>query len=76
MILDPTSIRIMQSPLCTCTHLPPLLVPVAQAVALILGCALVAGQSSYPWPGIVIGVVVLLVLVLVFAGIAWFVLSR
>lgn len=37
---------------------------------------MVAGQSSYPWPGIVIGVVVLLVLVLVFAGIVWFVLSR
>lgn len=48
----------------------------AQAVAVIPGCALVAGQSSYPWPGIVIGVVVLLVLVLVFAGIVWFVLSR
>lgn len=38
--------------------------------------SMVAGQSSYPWPGIVIGVVVLLVLVLVFAGIVWFVLSR
>ncbi|XP_065596126.1 uncharacterized protein LOC136050880 [Cyrtonyx montezumae] len=38
--------------------------------------SMVAGQSPHPWPGIVIGVVVLLVLVLLFAGIVWFVQSR
>lgn len=47
---------------------------VAQAVALTPGCLLVSGQP--PWPGIVIGVVVLLVLILLFAGIMWFVQSR
>lgn len=49
---------------------------VAQAVALTPGCLLVSGQPPYPWPGIVIGVVVLLVLILLFAGIMWFVQSR
>lgn len=48
----------------------------AQAVALTPGYVLVSGQSLHPWPGIVIGVVVLLVLILLFAGIVWFVQSR
>ncbi|XP_072216403.1 uncharacterized protein [Excalfactoria chinensis] len=38
--------------------------------------SMVAGQSTHPWPGIVIGVVVLLVLILLFACIVWFVHSR
>ncbi|OXB52797.1 hypothetical protein ASZ78_015591 [Callipepla squamata] len=59
-----------------CFHGQGLCRRMAQTVALTPGCVLVAGQSPHPWPGIVIGVVVLLVLVLLFAGIVWFVQSR
>ncbi|PKK19173.1 putative LOC102093450 [Columba livia] len=38
--------------------------------------SLVAGQHPGPWHGTVVGVVVLLVLLLISAGILWFVLSR
>lgn len=40
------------------------------------GCVLVAGQPPGSWTGIVIGVVVLILLLLLCAGIVWFVVSR